>query len=48
MRKGTKRDGSRVLAPMDTVIPFSASMTETEMRAMFNFLSSLPPEPTPK
>jgi mono/diheme cytochrome c family protein len=46
MRTGLRPDGTAVQAPMDMVPPFTKNMTETEMRALWRFLSSLPPTPT--
>lgn len=48
LRIGERPDGTRVAAPMESVIPFGAKMSDTELRAIFAYLKSLPPAPTPK
>lgn len=44
---GTRPDGTQVRVPMSFVVPFGANMTETELRAIWAYLQSLPAAPTP-
>jgi mono/diheme cytochrome c family protein len=46
MREGERADGSPLLQPMAGVIAFTANMTETEMRALWAYLRSIPPTAT--
>ncbi len=48
LRTGTRPDGSKVKAPMDNMVLYGAKMTDTEMHALFAYLSSLKPQPTKK
>lgn len=46
MREGTQPDGSTHLHPMDLVAPYTSNMTDTEMKALWAYLQSVPPLPT--
>lgn len=46
MREGKRPDGSPVRAPMAQITPYGKRMTETELRALWMYLASLPPRPT--
>ena len=46
MREGTKPNGEHVAAPMTVVTPYAARMTDTEMQALWLFISTLEPRPT--
>ena len=48
MRTGERPDGSKVRTPMQEVTWLGRAMTETELRAMWAFLQSLPPTPMPQ
>ncbi len=45
MRKGLRRDGSEMGVPMSAMTPYGQRMTETEMKALWLYLRSLPPTP---
>lgn len=45
MRTGKRPDGSAVKDPMSLVMPYAVKMTEVEMKALWTYLSSLPPRP---
>ena len=47
MRKGERPDGSKVKTPMQEVTWLGRGMTETELRALWAFLRTLPATPTP-
>jgi len=46
MRKGIRRDGSKLGIPMSDMVPFGERMTATEMKALWLYLRSLPATPT--
>lgn len=46
MRKGVRPDGSAVKMPMTLILPYAAKMTDTEMKALWAYISGLPPQPT--
>lgn len=46
MRKGIRRDGTKLGIPMADIVPYGDRMTETEMKALWLYLRSLPPTPT--
>ncbi len=48
MRTGRRPDGTEVRAPMREVIRLGQAMTDTELRALWAYLRSLPPQPTPR
>lgn len=45
MRKGIRPDGSKLGVPMSAIAPYGERMTETEMKALWLYLRSLPPTP---
>lgn len=47
MRSGTRPDGSALREPMTFVIPGAQAMTDVELEALWTYLQSLPPTPTP-
>lgn len=46
MRTGMQPDGGEVRVPMTFVIPMGQNMTETELRAMWAYLQTVPAAPT--
>lgn len=46
MRGGKRKDGTPLREPMASMPKFAKNMTETELRAMWAYLSALPPTPT--
>lgn len=46
MRTGVRKDGSTVAAPMSLIPPYASTMTDTEMRALWAYIQSLPATPT--
>ncbi len=48
MRTGVKKDGTKVATPMDLLPPYTATMTDTEMKALWAYIQSLPATPTGK
>ncbi len=46
MREGRLPDGSSVKEPMTLLTPYGKRMTQTELRALFRYLTSLPPRPS--
>ena len=48
MREGTRPDGSALKSPMDLIPKYAQRMTDTELEALWVYLQSLPPKPTPK
>ena len=48
LREGTRPDGSTLLQPMMAILPYAQSMTETELQALWTYLRSVPPIPTPE
>lgn len=47
MRQGIRPDGSALLPPMTLVLPYSRSMTDVELQALWAYLQTLPATPTP-
>jgi len=47
MREGVRPGGVPLVAPMTMVIPYTSNMTPTEMEALWVYLQSVPPAPTP-
>jgi len=47
MREGVRPDGNEILYPMSMVTEYTRSMTDTELQALWAYLRSLPPTPTP-
>jgi mono/diheme cytochrome c family protein len=45
LRRGTRPDGTALLAPMTFVTPYAVNMTDVEMQALWTYLRSLPPTP---
>ncbi len=48
MRDARRPDGSEIRVPMTFVQPYAQQMTEVEMQALWTYLQSLPPQPTPR
>lgn len=48
MRTGKRADGTMVLEPMSLIPQYGAKMTDTEMKALWTYLQSLPPVPKNK
>jgi len=46
MRKGVRPDGSQLKLPMTLIIPYAQKMTDTEMQALWAYISSTPATPT--
>jgi len=46
LRTGTRIAGVELRAPMANLVPFLQRMTDTELRAIWTYLQSLPPQPT--
>jgi cytochrome c553 len=44
---GTRPDGTALLPPMTLILPAGQNMTDVEMEALWAYLQSLPPTPTP-
>ncbi|MEX1259043.1 MAG: cytochrome c [Gemmatimonadota bacterium] len=47
MREAVRPDGTPLVAPMTFVTPAANVMTDIELRALWTYLQSLPPTPTP-
>jgi hypothetical protein len=47
MREGRKPDGADLLEPMSTATNFTRNFSDTEIEALWTYLESLPPTPTP-
>jgi mono/diheme cytochrome c family protein len=45
---GKRPDGTDLQAPMSLVVPYLQKATDVELQALFMYLQSLPPKPTPK
>jgi mono/diheme cytochrome c family protein len=45
LREGTRPDGSALLAPMSTILPYARNMTDVELEALWEYLRALPPVP---
>jgi mono/diheme cytochrome c family protein len=48
MREGVRSDGTPVKLPMTLVMPYAQRMTDVEMQALWTYLRSVPPVPTPE
>lgn len=48
LRQGTRPDGTALLPPMTLVLPAGQSMTDVELEALWTYLRSVPPVPTPE
>lgn len=48
MRDGRRPDGAPLIEPMDKLLPYTQQLTDTELEAMWAWLQSLPPTPTPE
>jgi mono/diheme cytochrome c family protein len=48
LKTGNKPDGTPLKAPMSLMMPYARQMTDTEMRAIWLYLQSLPAKPTSK
>jgi hypothetical protein len=48
LKTGTKLDGTALREPMAGILPVIRSMNDTERQALWKFLQSLPPVPSPK
>jgi cytochrome c553 len=46
LRDGVRPDGSKLLMPMTLMAPYARNMTEVELKALWAYLSALPPQPT--
>jgi mono/diheme cytochrome c family protein len=47
MRSGVRPDGSALREPMTFIMPGAQAMTEVELEALWTYVQSLPPTPTP-
>jgi len=47
LRQGVRPDGTPLQMPMTLVLPAAQRMTDVEMQALWTYLQSLPPAPTP-
>lgn len=45
MRSGITKSGATVRMPMSMIVPYTARMNETELRALWVYLQSVPPRP---
>ncbi len=48
MTEGRRPDGTDVLLPMTLVLPYAQRMTDVEMQALWAYLQSVPPAPSPE
>ena len=48
LREARRPDGSALLPPMNGFAPFAQRMTDVELQALWLYLRSLPPTPTPE
>jgi mono/diheme cytochrome c family protein len=48
MRSGVRPDGTALLMPMTLALPYTANLTDVEMRALWLYLESLDPMATPR
>jgi mono/diheme cytochrome c family protein len=48
LRTGNRPDGTALKAPMAMMIGYTKQMSDTELQAIWTYLQSLPPVPTPK
>lgn len=48
MREARRPDGTAIQQPMANMTGFAANMSETELQALWAYLQSLPPMPTPE
>jgi cytochrome c553 len=46
MRSGVRPDGQRMRAPMNLITPYTSKLHDTELRALWLYLSNLPPRRT--
>lgn len=46
MQEGRRPDGSQLRAPMTFMLPYAKRMTDTELRALWAYLQSVPPRPS--
>ena len=46
LTQGIRKDGRKLLPPMSDALPAAQAMTPTERRALWTFLTSLPPHAT--
>ncbi|MFZ5476439.1 MAG: c-type cytochrome [Myxococcota bacterium] len=46
MKSGTRPDGTPLKPPMDGMARYAAKMSDTELRAMWTYLGTLPPTPS--
>jgi hypothetical protein len=46
--QATRPDGTPIRAPMDAMVPFAENMTDVEIEALWAYLQSAPPAPTPR
>jgi mono/diheme cytochrome c family protein len=47
-RKGLRRDGQPMAPPMSLMVSYASNMTDTEVKALWTYLASLPATATPK
>jgi cytochrome c553 len=47
LRGGRRPDGTELRMPMTLILPYAANVTDVEMRALWTYLQSLPPTPSP-
>jgi mono/diheme cytochrome c family protein len=48
LRTGKKPDGTELREPMSEMVPMAQRMTDVELQAIWAYLQSLPPKPSPK
>ena len=48
LREGKRKDGTALRKPMSDMTKYGANCTETELKAMWAYVQSVPPRPTPK
>ena len=46
MRNATRPDGSPIQPPMALITPYAQRMTDVELQALWNYLRSVPAQPT--
>ena len=47
MRESARPDGTALRPPMTQMMPYAKAMTDLEIEALWAYLASLPPQPTP-
>jgi mono/diheme cytochrome c family protein len=47
LREGWKPDGTELLAPMNVAVDFTRNFSDTELQALWTYIESLTPTPTP-